>query len=78
VRAREREREREREKGFFTIKKRLKVGKHNALSGITASGRTGPAYDGGSERARGLKCERERRREKHRKRGAEWGRREGG
>jgi hypothetical protein len=24
----------------------MKVGKHNALSGNTASGRTGPAYDG--------------------------------
>jgi hypothetical protein len=35
-------RERERERGvFFTIKKGLKVGKHNALPGNTASGRTG-------------------------------------
>ncbi len=37
-------RERERGKGvedLLTIKKRLKVGKHNALSGNTAYGRTG-------------------------------------
>ena len=39
-RERERERESEREV-FFTIKKRLKVGKYNALSGNTASGRMG-------------------------------------
>ena len=64
-RARERERERERER-FLTITKRLKVGTHNALSCNTASGCTGPAYDGGSERARGRKCERESRREKQR------------
>ena len=43
---------REREGGggggeaLLTIKKRVKVGKHNALSGNTASARTGPAYDG--------------------------------
>jgi hypothetical protein len=30
----------------LTIKKWLKVGKHNALSGNTASGRRDPAYDG--------------------------------
>ena len=30
----------------MTIKKGLKVSKHNALSGNTARGRTGPAYDG--------------------------------
>ena len=33
VGARERERERERERSLLTIKKRLKVGKYNALSG---------------------------------------------
>jgi hypothetical protein len=38
---RERERERERERGLLTIKKRLKGGKYNALSGHTASGRSG-------------------------------------
>ena len=39
---RERERgERERERRLLTIKKLLKVGKHNALSGHTASGRSG-------------------------------------
>jgi hypothetical protein len=37
---REREREREREKFFLTINKGLKVGRHNALLGDTASGRT--------------------------------------
>jgi hypothetical protein len=41
VGARERERERERERSLLTIKKRLKVGKHNALSGHTASVRSG-------------------------------------
>jgi hypothetical protein len=34
-------RERERERSLLTIKKLLKVGKHNALSGHTASGRSG-------------------------------------
>ena len=38
-----RESEREREV-LLTIKKSLKVGKHTALSGNTASGRTSPAY----------------------------------
>ena len=38
---RERERERERERSLLTIKKRPKGGKHNALSGHTASGRSG-------------------------------------
>ena len=52
----------------MTINTRLKVRKHNALSGNTASGRTGPAYDGGSERARGRKGERERGRERERER----------
>jgi len=41
--SREREREREREKEVLLM---LKIGKHNALSGDTASGRTGPKYDG--------------------------------
>jgi len=41
----EREREREREV-LWTIIKRLKVRKYNALSGNTASGRSGPASDG--------------------------------
>ena len=31
---------------MLRIKKLQKVGKHNALSGNTASGRTGSAYDG--------------------------------
>jgi hypothetical protein len=31
---------------LLRIKKLQKVGKHNALSGNTASGRTGSAYDG--------------------------------
>jgi hypothetical protein len=36
-----------RERGvFLTIKNGLKVGKYNALSGDTASGRTSPAYAG--------------------------------
>jgi hypothetical protein len=39
-RKRKREKERERQV-FLTIKKRLKVGKYNALSGNTASARTG-------------------------------------
>jgi hypothetical protein len=30
----------------LTIKRRLKVGKHNALSGDTAPGRTGSSIDG--------------------------------
>jgi hypothetical protein len=41
---RERAREdRERERSLLTVKK---VGKHNALSGNTASGRTGSSMDG--------------------------------
>ena len=46
----EEERERERERArkserevFLTIKKRLRVGKYTALSGNTASGRSGPS-----------------------------------
>ena len=38
---REREEEEEAEEDFLTIKKSLKVGVYNALSGNTASGRTG-------------------------------------
>jgi hypothetical protein len=40
-RERERREERERERSLLTIKKLLKVGKHNAQSGHTASGRSG-------------------------------------
>ena len=40
-REREREREREKERERESITKRLKVGKHNALSGDIAPGRTG-------------------------------------
>jgi hypothetical protein len=42
-RERVRERERERERSFLTINSCLKVGKYNALSGDTASGRSGPS-----------------------------------
>jgi hypothetical protein len=41
----EREREREREV-LLTITKLMKVGKHNALSGDIAPGRTGSSIDG--------------------------------
>jgi len=39
----ERERERERERSLLTINRRLKVGKYCALTGNTASGRSGPS-----------------------------------
>ena len=43
-RERERERERESEREIlWTIKKRRKASKYNALSGNTASGRSGPS-----------------------------------
>ena len=53
-------REREREDGgegevLLTIKKWLKVGKHNALSGNTASGRTDPAQHMTAMTERGVK-----------------------
>jgi hypothetical protein len=44
-RERKRERERERERSLWTINKRRKVGKYNALSGNTASGRSGPVCE---------------------------------
>jgi hypothetical protein len=67
-RGREGEQESEREKFLLIIKKWLKVGKHNALSDNTASGRSGSSIWEGereyNEKSKVCVCVRERERER--------------